>query len=125
MRQARPEMIAGSIEENLRLVLQPTKRARMDDARPVALKLSAVSVPGLRKCTPPRIAGFLRERREHAALIRFHLFPFLPNPGPQRRATRIIPHSKDYPRRVWFASLNLAIEVPRAPKEDDVVTDNM
>ena len=46
--EARAEVIAGTIQENLRLVLQPSKGAGMDDARAVALIGSPVGMLRLR-----------------------------------------------------------------------------
>lgn len=98
MCQACPEMIAGAVKENLRLVLEPAKRARMNDASPVALKFGAISVAGLRKFSPPRVARFLGERRKDSPLVSFHFFSRLPALSGTLRATRIIRHSEDYPR---------------------------
>ena len=44
MRQARAQMIARAIEKNLRLVFEPAKCARMNDARAIALKLRAIGM---------------------------------------------------------------------------------
>ena len=71
-------MVAGAIEKNLRLVLKPAKRARMNDARTVALKFSPIRMAWLGIFAPARLARFLRIRREHHVLRRFHLLPFLP-----------------------------------------------
>ena len=42
-------MIAGAVEENLRLVFQAAKSPRMNDPRAIALKLRSVGVALLRK----------------------------------------------------------------------------
>ena len=41
VREPRAQMVAGAVEENLRLVFQPAKGARMDDAIAVALIMGA------------------------------------------------------------------------------------
>jgi hypothetical protein len=96
MGQARPEMIAGAVKENLRLVLQPTKRARMNDARPVALKLSAISVAGLRVFSAPRFARPLCKWSEDAALGRVHFFSRPPARARTSGIRQMIRHAKHY-----------------------------
>ena len=44
VRQARAEMIARAVQKNLRLVFQPAKGARMNDAGAIALKLRPISM---------------------------------------------------------------------------------
>ena len=44
MGQSRPQMVAGAVQKNLRLVFEPAKRARMNDPRAVALKFGAIGV---------------------------------------------------------------------------------
>src|SRR6266571_1129676 len=78
MRQSRPQVVAGAVEKNLRLVFEPPERARVNDAGAVALKLSPISVALLRIFSAARVAGSLREWREGGALGRFHLFAGLP-----------------------------------------------
>ncbi len=56
MRQPRAKMIAGPVQENLRLIFQPAKRPRMDDPRAIALKLRAVIVTRLDIFSPVRVA---------------------------------------------------------------------
>ncbi len=84
MRQPRAQVIARAIEEDLRLVFQPAESARMNDPRPVALKLRPISVTSFGKSPPPRVARFLRERREHAAFVRLHRFTRFPTPAHNR-----------------------------------------
>jgi hypothetical protein len=96
MRQARPEVIAGAVEEDLRLILQSTKCARMNDAGPVALKLSAISVARLRKHSSPRIAGSLRDWREDAALVCFHFFARFPLAARNFHPVRVFGHAREY-----------------------------
>jgi hypothetical protein len=115
MREPCAEMIAGAVEENLRLVLQPAKGARMNDPRAIALKFGAVVMAQLGVFPSPRLAGFLRERREDTKLVRLHLLPCLPNPGPKHWTTRTSSHTKDYPSSRSFASLDLAIEKAARP----------
>ena len=71
-------MVAGPVEENLRLVFEPPKRARMNDARPIALKLSPEWVLRLRVFSAARIPRFLRKRRQHAPFIVLHLLARFP-----------------------------------------------
>src|SRR5215471_12805501 len=47
--EPRAQMIAGAVEENLSLVLETTKRARVNNPGTIALELSAISVGWLRK----------------------------------------------------------------------------
>ena len=44
MRQARAQMVAGAVKKNLRFVFQAAERARMNDARTIALKFGAIGV---------------------------------------------------------------------------------
>src|SRR6266436_6300044 len=78
MGQPRSQMIAGAVQENLRLIFEPAKCARMNDAGAVALKLGPVGVALLSILSSARVAGLLRERREGGALGCFHLFAGLP-----------------------------------------------
>src|SRR5205807_7108281 len=61
-----------------RLVFEPAKGARMNDARPVALKLGPISVALLRIFSAAGVARFLRERRERSAFGGFHLLARFP-----------------------------------------------
>ena len=72
MGQARTQMIAGAVQKNLRLVLEPAKRARMNDPRAIALKFRPVRVAGFRIFSTARIAGFLGKRPKHETLRRLH-----------------------------------------------------
>src|SRR3981081_1637866 len=117
MRQTRAEMIAGAIQENLGLVFQAPKRPRMNNARAIALKFSAVAMAQLGMFSPPRLAGLLRERRADTKLVRLHLFPCLPNPGPKHRATRIIRHTKDYSFVAFGLRASICDRKVRAPRE--------
>ena len=47
--QPRAQMVAGAVEENLRLVFQTTKGSRMNDASPIALEFGSISVRRLGK----------------------------------------------------------------------------
>src|SRR5436190_8036221 len=78
MGESRAQMIARAVQKNLRLVFEPTKRAGMNDPRPVALKLRSISVALLRVFTAPRFPGLLRIRRKRRPLGGFHLFPRSP-----------------------------------------------
>src|SRR5437016_4110385 len=59
MRQARAQMVAGPVEKNLRLVFQAAERARMNDARTIALKFGAIGVTRLSVLPSARFARFL------------------------------------------------------------------
>src|SRR6266404_119611 len=78
MGQSRAKMIAGAVEKDLGLIFEPAKRARMNDAGAVALKLGPVGVALLPILSSARVARLLRERREGGALGSFHLFAGLP-----------------------------------------------
>jgi hypothetical protein len=71
-------MVTGPVEENLRLVLQPAKRARVNDPCAIALKFSAIGVARLGVLPPTRVAGFLSKRREQSALCSLDLRTRLP-----------------------------------------------
>src|SRR5689334_3577117 len=73
MGQPGPQMIAGAVEEHLRLVFHPAKRARMNDPRPVTLKFRTKRVAWLGIFSSARFVRFLRKRRERRALSRLHL----------------------------------------------------
>src|SRR5882724_11091786 len=75
----REQMITGPIEENLRLILQPAKRARVNDACAIALKFSAIGVARLGVLPPTRVTGFLSKRREHVTLRCLDLRTRLPS----------------------------------------------
>src|SRR5437763_3591001 len=57
--QTRAQVIAGPVEKHLRLVFQTAKRARMNDPRPIALKLCAKGMLWLRMFSAKRFARFL------------------------------------------------------------------
>ena len=71
-------MVTGPVEENLRLILQPAKRARVNDPCAIALKFSAIGVARLGVLPPTRVAGFLSKRREQSALCSLDLRTCLP-----------------------------------------------
>src|SRR5438067_13230188 len=102
MRQASAEMIAGPVQENLRLIFQAAEGPRMNDPRAVALKLRAVIVTRLGIFSPTRVAGFLREGSERVALGRFHLLVRFPGNARNRFALHsVIIRSGPYLLRVW------------------------
>src|SRR6266566_2072790 len=72
MGQARTQMIAGPVQKNLCLVLEPAKGARMNDPCAITLKFRAIGMAGLRIFSTARIAGFLGKRRKYSALRPFH-----------------------------------------------------
>src|SRR5213592_2110256 len=84
MRQARAQMIARSVQENLGLVFQPAEGTGVNDPCSITLKFHAISMTWLRKFSATRIAGFLRERCEHAPLIGLHLLAACPDYGRNR-----------------------------------------
>src|SRR6266513_4541741 len=79
MGQPRPQMIAGAVQENLRLIFEPAKCARVNDASAVELKLSAITVALLGIFSAARVSRFLRELCEDSALGRLHFFACLPS----------------------------------------------
>src|ERR1700730_14137417 len=78
MRQPRPKMIAGTGQENLRLVFKPPKRTRVNDPRAITLEFGPISMALLRIFSATRVAGLLRERRERGALGRLHCLARFP-----------------------------------------------
>ena len=54
--QSGAQMVARPVEENLCLVFQPAKSARMNDARAIALELGAIGVTRLGKLPAARFA---------------------------------------------------------------------
>src|SRR5947207_6277845 len=78
MRQARAQMVARAVEKNLRLVFQAAERARMNDARTIALKFGAIGVTRLTVLPPARFTRFLSNGRERCALPLLHLLARLP-----------------------------------------------
>src|SRR5438552_558518 len=104
MREPRAKMIAGPVQENLRLIFQAAKGPRMNDPRAVALKLRAVIVTRIGIFSPARVAGFLREGCEKAALVRFHFLPRLPALTRNGGASRIFCHNGIIGRCTSFAS---------------------
>src|SRR5262245_7396030 len=78
MCQARAQVVAGAVEKNLRLVFQAAERARMNDARTIALKFGAIGVTRFTVLSPPRVPRFLSNASERRALPLLHLFARLP-----------------------------------------------
>jgi hypothetical protein len=74
MREARAQMIACPIQKNLGLVFHPSKRARMDNARAVALKFRAIGMARLGVFAAARFARFFGKLREYGALGCLHFF---------------------------------------------------
>ena len=73
VRKPGAQMVAGAVEENLRLVLQPPEGAGVDHAGAVALKVRAVGVARLRVRAARGIRARLRVGGQHPALVQFHL----------------------------------------------------
>ena len=79
VREPRAQMVAGAVEENLRLVFQPAKGARVDDAVAVALVFACASRAAASGCfAPAGVAAELRVGRED---LPFELFQFLTRAG--------------------------------------------
>src|SRR5205814_5800559 len=81
MGQARTQMIAGAVQKNLRLVLEPAKRARMNDPRAITLKFHPIYVARLRIFSPARVTRFLGKPRKCGALRPFHFLTRLVPPS--------------------------------------------
>src|SRR5882724_5566218 len=64
VRQARAEVVARAVEEDLGLVFEPTEGAAVNDAVAVPLKIRAQTVLGVRKGPSARVSGLLRIGRE-------------------------------------------------------------
>ena len=75
MGQPGAQMVAGSVEENLGLVLEPAKSARMNDASAVPLKLGPIGMTRFRILPAPGITRFLGKRGQDLDV------PSLPFPG--------------------------------------------
>ena len=78
------KMVAGAVKENLRLVFKPPKRARMDDASPIALKLGAIRVAVLVNFRPRESPDFCANGASDSRSVRFHLFARLPSIARER-----------------------------------------
>ena len=74
-------MIRRSVEENLRLVFQAAKRARVNDPRPVPLEFRPEIVTRLGKFPPARVGRFLGKWGEDPLLIGLHLLAAFPARG--------------------------------------------
>src|ERR1019366_8007826 len=72
--EPRAQMIAGAVEENLRLVFEPAERARVDDAVAVALELRAPDGRGFLELPSACGVAELREGREDLAFDLFELW---------------------------------------------------
>ena len=67
MRQPGAQMVRRSIKKNLRFVLEPAKRARMNDSCAVALEFRAVFVSRFGEFPATRVARLLCKGRECSA----------------------------------------------------------
>ena len=119
MGQSRPQMIAGSVQENLGLIFQAAKGPRMNDPRPVALELRPEDVPRLGIFSAARFAGLLGKGRQDADLVGFHLLPRFPAGGQNGGPKRLSCHGQTLfgatggLRVLSFASGNLAAGIFR------------
>ena len=77
VRQPRAVVIAGRREEDLRLVLQPAERLRVNDAVAIALKRRPDVVFRLLAQTAARIGALRRLRRQNLPLARLEMFTML------------------------------------------------
>src|SRR6185503_10812149 len=111
VRQARPVVIAGRGEEDLRLVLQSPKRLAVNDPIPIVLKRRAHIVFGLGMQAASRIGAVCGLRSERLALALLESFTDARQrrpPGSWCRAPAVRPRS--WPRvsvrgrRMWTAS---------------------
>src|SRR5687767_2417226 len=109
MRQPRPQMIAGPVEKNLRLIFQAPEGSRMNDPGAVPLELGPVSVAGLGILAAPRLAGLLGKRRQDAQFVRLHLFPRLPTLPPALASRQLVRHDRLFFARAGFASPELGV----------------
>src|ERR1700731_4281416 len=71
-------MIAGAVQENLRLICEPAKCARVNDARAVTLKFGPISMALLGIFSSARVARLLCERRQSGALGPLHFLARFP-----------------------------------------------
>src|SRR5437016_4788051 len=78
MGQPRAQVIAGAVQENLRLIFEPAKCTRVNDPRAVALKLGPITVALLRIFSAARVTRFLGKRRERGAFGRLHFLACFP-----------------------------------------------
>ena len=69
VRQPRAVVVAGRVDEHLRLVHEPPERLRVDDAVAVALERRAQQARLLLPRAPARLVGPDRQRREPALLV--------------------------------------------------------
>ena len=69
VRQTRAVVVAGGIDEDLRLVHQPPERLRVHDPVAVALERRAEQARRLLARAPTRLEGAHRERREPSLLL--------------------------------------------------------
>ena len=96
-------MIAGPVQENLRLVFQAAKRARMNDSGTVALEFRSIRMARLWILAAVRFTRFLGERRQNARFVQLHLFAAFPT-------WPVVSHNADYSvappaLRVWTCGL--------------------
>src|SRR5437588_9027733 len=98
MRQARAQMIAGPVEENLRLIFEPAKRTRMNDPRTIALKFHPIRMRRLRIFSSARIARFLGKWRQRETFGRLHFLarPVAASLCEARRRCSLLVHVNDY-----------------------------
>src|SRR5438270_11458063 len=115
MGQPRSQLIAGAIQENLRLVFEPPKCSRVNDPGPVALKLGPIAVALLRIFSSARVSRFLRERREDGALGRLHFLARFPTVLHHRLIwwMSIVPNPSFRATRFPFAALVIAARADR------------
>src|SRR5260221_14532529 len=105
MRQARAQVVAGAVQENLGFVFQAAEGARVDDAVAVALVLRAPFRRRLGIFSPARIGAELGEGREDFA---FELFEVLARAGHANQLMRdgcAVGEPCDGPPPIWFPTV--------------------
>src|SRR5689334_12629105 len=78
MSQSRSQMVAGAVQEHLGFILEPAKRAGMDDPGAVPLKFSSIGVALLRVFSSAAFPGLLRERGERCPFGGLHFLAGFP-----------------------------------------------
>ena len=84
MRQARSQVISGTVEKNLRFVFEPTKSARVDNPCTVSFVTGSQGMRRLLDRTSSRLVGPLRVRGQR--IVRQHI------------------HAKSARSRLWMLS---------------------
>src|SRR3954469_12490681 len=78
MCQPRAQMVAGAVEENLRLIFQTPEGARVNDAGAISLKFGSITVAAFGILPAARLARFLGVRSQGPSLDSLHFLPRSP-----------------------------------------------